>query len=307
MEKDQTKLKKFLNFEFSSKEERTFKDSNEYSEFKRIIELFDDVKTVDYNQERALEELDKTRLVPKKNRGKVVPLYKKWVPMSVAASILLLISFFYLNSGKNDLEHSTLAGEFKQIELPDASKAWLNAKSEIAYNEVWKNSREINLEGEAYFEVAKGKTFTVNTSQGTVTVLGTKFNVKQRGTIFEVFCFEGRVSVLHKGQETILTANNRFSSKTLEKSVVEGNLVSLKPFWMDKISVFENTPINQVILDLSIQYDVNIVMEENLNKNLSYTGRYSYEDSLETVLEVLCESLSMKYVRNGRSIYLKKG
>ncbi len=297
-------IKKFLNFEFSSEEEKeTFKNSDAYSEYKEVIELFDNVSAIDYNEARILEKLDSARLKPSNNKKQVIPLYKKWKPLSIAATILVLISVVLFNIN-NNLEYHTLAGESTQISLPDASKVWLNAKSEIAYKKSWKKSRAIDLKGEAYFEVAKGKTFTVKTSQGTVTVLGTKFNVKQRNTYFEVYCYEGTVSVMYRGKETILKANNSFNSKTLDKSMQKNAITNKKPHWIEKMSVFENTPIDDVITDIGIQYDIKFIMNNNLNKNLKYTGSYHYDDSLETVLDVFCQSLNLEYIKKGKSIYL---
>ena len=305
MEENKTNnIKNFLNFEFSSeKEKEAFKESDTYSEYKEILELFDNVKAVDYNEDGVLERLDQARLKPSVNKKQIIPLYKKWLPMSIAASVLLFVSVA-LFSINNNLEHHTLAGESVQISLPDASKVWLNAKSEVAYNKAWKKSRAIDLKGEAYFEVAKGKTFTVKTPQGTVTVLGTKFNVKQRDASFEVYCYEGTVSIMYKGEETILKANNFFNSKTLDQSMQEGHIINTKPHWVEKVSVFENTPIHDVISDMSIQYDIKFIMNSDLNKNLEYTGSYHYDDRLETVLNVFCQSLNLTYIKKGKSIYL---
>ncbi|GAA3608367.1 FecR family protein [Flavivirga amylovorans] len=300
-------IKNFLNFEFSSEEEKeTFKKSSKtYSEYKEIIELFDNVKPLDYNEEVILEQLDHARLKPSTKKQQVIPLYKKWMPISISATVLLFVSVALFNI-KSNLEHHTLAGESVQISLPDASKVWLNAKSNIAYNKAWEKSRAINLKGEAYFEVAKGETFTVKTPQGIVTVLGTKFNVKQRDTSFEVYCYEGTVAVMYKGKETILKANNFFNSKTLDIDMQKSIAAKTKPNWIENVSIFENTPIYDVVSDISIQYDIEFDINSNLNKDLKYTGSYHYDDTLETVLSVFCESLDLEYVKKGKSIYLNK-
>ena len=59
----------------------------------------------------------------------------------------------------------------------------------------WDKKRRVRLEGEAFFKVAKGSTFTVDTKTGSVKVLGTQFNVKNRIGFFEVVCYEGLVGV----------------------------------------------------------------------------------------------------------------
>jgi len=61
----------------------------------------------------------------------------------------------------------------------------LNSKSTISFNKTdWKNNRQLTLDGEAYFKVEKGSTFTVNTNNGSVTVLGTQFNVNSTRRFF---------------------------------------------------------------------------------------------------------------------------
>lgn len=77
----------------------------------------------------------------------------------------------------------TAAGQRAQTVLPDGSKVWLNASSKIVYhNSLWSSDRQIDLSGEAYFEVSHDKhaPFIVNSKQIKTCVLGTKFNVRAR-------------------------------------------------------------------------------------------------------------------------------
>ena len=70
--------------------------------------------------------------------------------------------------------------------------------------------RDLTLEGEAYFKVQKGQTFSVNTTDGVVKVLGTHFNVKQRNNYFEVNCYEGLVSVTYNNETVKLPPGKTF-------------------------------------------------------------------------------------------------
>src|SRR5690606_22489623 len=98
------------------------------------------------------------------------------------------------------------AGEKTEFLLPDNSKVVLNSDSEAEYKSWnWNKKRSVELKGEAFFKVAKGKTFDVNTSLGKVTVVGTQFNVKARDNRFDVTCFEGKVKVTYKNEEVFLT------------------------------------------------------------------------------------------------------
>ena len=97
-------------------------------------------------------------------------------------------------------------GEKTTFSLPDNSEVVLNSGSEINYKKWnWDNNRRLELKGEAYFRVSKGRRFEVQTSLGKVSVLGTQFNVKARKNRFDVVCYEGRVKVNYANTQIILT------------------------------------------------------------------------------------------------------
>lgn len=289
-------IKKYLNFELSPDEEEAFKKTKEYAKHQKTLELLQNSKAVSFDGKTLLENINSKKIAT----SKVIPLYKKWLPISIAASILLCFSMFYFYTTK-PISHNTIVGESIRFSLPDESSVWLNAKSEISHNKDWEDSRDITLKGEAYFEVAKGKKFTVKTPQGIVTVLGTKFNVKQRDDFFEVHCFEGSVAVNYKGNKTILKASDLFSSKINNIQIKNID----KPNWIANKSVFRNTNLNDVLTDISLHYDIKFMETEGfISSPLKYTGSYNYDDDLETTLKVLCQSLNLKYDIKNKLIYL---
>ena len=93
------------------------------------------------------------------------------------------ITWGLLSDKLSDYEVLTIAGQRAQTVLPDGSKVWLNASSRLVYhNSFWSSEREVDLSGEAYFEVTHDKyaPFIVNSKQIKTRVLGTKFNVRAR-------------------------------------------------------------------------------------------------------------------------------
>lgn len=298
--KKDTDLHKFLNFELSSDEEKTFKNSDEYQKYKQVLDVLENTKTVPFNETALLANIHANINANNTSEPKVIPLYKKWWPVSVVASILICCGLFITYTLK-PISHNTAVAESFQFSLPDASSVWLNSKSEISYNKDWEKSRDITLSGEAYFEVAKGKKFTVQTAQGTVSVLGTKFNVKQRGSFFEVHCFEGSVAVNYNNTQRILKANDVYSSKAVKKQIPPLK----KPHWLANTSVFNNTHLNDVLADISLHYDIEFKNLKNIeNLTLKYTGSYQYTDDIKTVLEVLSKSLNLSYTLKNKSVYL---
>lgn len=289
-------LKKYLNFELSPDEEEAFKKTKEYKKHQKTLELLENSKAISFDGKTLLENINNKKTAT----SKVIPLYKKWLPISIAASILVCFSMLYFYTTK-PISYNTIVGESIRFSLPDESSVWLNAKSEISHNKDWDNSRDITLKGEAYFEVAKGKKFTVKTPQGTVNVLGTKFNVKQRDDFFEVHCFEGSVAVSYKNNKTVLKANDVFSSNENSKPI--NNIT--KPNWIANKSVFHDAYLKDVLDDISLHYNITFVENKSIdNLSLKYTGSYNYTDDLQTILDVLCKSLNLKYSIENESIYL---
>jgi ferric-dicitrate binding protein FerR (iron transport regulator) len=106
--------------------------------------------------------------------------------------------------------HAAANGEMYAFSLPDQSQVLLNAGSQASFKSWdWSSNRAVSLQGEAYFKVAKGQKFTVETNLGSVTVLGTQFNVKARDNRFEVTCYEGKVQRSLSNEEQIILPGQR--------------------------------------------------------------------------------------------------
>ncbi|HJW29309.1 MAG TPA: FecR family protein, partial [Saprospiraceae bacterium] len=116
----------------------------------------------------------------------------RWVSLAAAAIALI----FWITTLNKPTTILALAGEQKEIQLPESSEVRLNAGSSVTYNgRNFTKDREIHLKGEAFFKVQHGSKFTVLTEQGSVTVLGTSFNVIAWPDRFEVSCYTGKVKV----------------------------------------------------------------------------------------------------------------
>ncbi|MFK8057126.1 MAG: FecR family protein [Saprospiraceae bacterium] len=128
---------------------------------------------------------------------------KQWgrVVAMAAAAVGALYFLFTLELG-GDL-YRTEAGEERIVELPDGSKVYMAPAStlRVKYSD---DSRELNLLGDAFFEVEKGSPFTVHTAVGDVAVLGTSFSVEAREAL-TVACATGKVKVTRKADEVLLT------------------------------------------------------------------------------------------------------
>ncbi|MFT4566091.1 MAG: transmembrane sensor [Saprospiraceae bacterium] len=117
-----------------------------------------------------------------------------WVYVSsIAAAIALLV---LINIGGTNQNITNGSMESMALALPSDSKVSLSSESSIKYNEeAWHTERNINLDGSAYFDVSKGVPFNVITTEGSVHVLGTAFDVVERDNVFLVAVERGLVRV----------------------------------------------------------------------------------------------------------------
>ena len=200
------------------------------------------------------------------------------------------------------------AGEKKEVVLPEESAVTLNAESSITYRDKsFNQDRELYLEGEAFFKVQKGSTFTVHTDYGTVTVLGTSFNVIARDGRFEVTCYTGKVKVESSPKEQqIITAGESAtrskSDKKLNRSTFE--VIADTPDWMEGKFSYENQPLVDVISELERQYDINVKLEAGL-KDLKYTGLFE-SGNLDSALYLITWPLHLKSSTKGKTVTISR-
>nr|WP_299343093.1 FecR domain-containing protein [Allomuricauda sp.] len=290
-------LAKWLNGELSDEELVEFKKSEEYASYEKLKEVSSTLRAPEFDVEGTLEQLKKERIG---NAPKVIPLnpYKRFLRVAAAIAILMVGSYFYLNAAKETF--STDLAERTEVTLPDNSEVLLNADSKVTFNERnWDKNRKVNLEGEAFFKVAKGKKFTVATSQGNVTVLGTQFNVENREDLFEVTCYEGLVSVTYGDTEKKLPAGTSFL-------VIEGQIVDVSqpnsstPSWMNNESSFERIPLKFVFEELERQYNITVKIE-NVDTGLLFTGTFSNTD-MKMALKSISTPSRIKFKQEGDNV-----
>jgi len=228
-----------------------------------------------------------------------IPLVR-WTVAAAAALALL----FWLTSITLTQKVQTEVAENIEFILPELSQVTLNADSRISYKKnTFDKKREIRLEGEAFFKVIKGTTFTVKTTRGDISVLGTSFNVISRLGIFEVSCYTGKVSVTKGNEEKVITAGERvsFEDNTLQQ---ENFTPTEKAPWTQGKFTFEDQPLSIVIDELERQYDVNVTMANDL-KDIRYIGLFE-GGNLDTALHTITWPLTLKYEIKGKSVTISR-
>ena len=184
-------------------------------------------------------------------------------------------------------------GMHRMITLPDGSRVTLNADTKLTYKPAWWYvSRSVTLQGEAFFEVKPGKKFDVHSASAMVRVLGTSFNVFDRSGMYRATCITGKVQVNSNGQTAILEPGMQASVS--KGSMATNNLADASQIicWTEHEFVFLSTPLNQVIEEIERQYNIDILVPENMD--YSYTGNFSKLEDPEQVLEIVGKPFGIK-------------
>jgi ferric-dicitrate binding protein FerR (iron transport regulator) len=234
----------------------------------------------------------KQKLEAKKTKpSKVISL---WKYPAIAACLILCFGLYHFFIDSNAI--ATDFGTNKVILLSDNSKVVLNSKSKLCYTNYFEYKRTLQLEGEAFFEVQKGSSFTVETPLGNVRVLGTKFNVISFKDFFEVVCYEGKVEVTKNGKATVLTHGEsiRFYDDTAENWA---DTKAKKPSWLSGESSFKNVPMQYVIDQFKNQYNTAVSYPVPI-KNVKFTGTFTHTD-IDIALQTICIPLHLKYAKTG--------
>ncbi|MDG4717011.1 FecR family protein [Winogradskyella marincola] len=300
MNKDNDILKWF-NGEISTEEIKAMYPNEDFSALEKAGFYSKQIETPYIDANKALADF-KTRSLnkTKKETSKVVPLNYKML-LRVAAIVVLMLTCSYFIFFNTEASYKTGVAETTTLNLPDDSEVVLNAKSQLTYNKKeWDNQRLLTLDGEAYFKVTKGKKFTVNTDAGSVEVLGTQFNVKERSNFFEVKCYEGSVAVTYDNETTVL-APGKSVRVVSGKMIKIDDFTSQNPSWINEESSFNNVPLWQVIEDLQLQYNIKIKIVDGVDTSQLFSGSFTHKDK-NIALKAVTIPLKLSYKINGNDV-----
>ncbi|MET7000693.1 FecR family protein [Chitinophaga defluvii] len=204
---------------------------------------------------------------------------------------------------------TTPRGGQYQVVLPDGTKVWLNAATKLTYpvSFTGRGTREVVLGGEAYFEVAKDKMhpFIVKSTDQIITVTGTHFHVS-------CYLNEPQITTLAEGSVQVFQPGTKKTQKLkpgqqtiLSKDGIRVNEVNPEDFiaWKDGSFVFDQTPIRQVLQQISRWYDVDVDYS-NLPDEY-FDGDFPRSVKLPELLQKIQETSNIKIVIEGRRIRIK--
>ena len=240
----------------------------------------------------------------------------------VAAS---LTGLFLLAGGGWVLRHTwsrqeihTQYGELTTVTLPDGSLVRLNGNSTLKYPNDWSDTddREVWLDGEAFFRVAKKQTargrlkFITHTPNLDISVLGTQFNVNTRRGNTVVVLSEGKVELSkpndRKARVILMKPGDLATAQAgIEQVAVRPAKPRLHTAWTKHQFAFDNTSLQEIAQQLNDTWGVTLIFEDNALADRRFTGNLSSQD-LETLITTLATTFDLQADRNGDRIYLRR-
>jgi len=228
-----------------------------------------------------------------------------------AAAILLLPLLLYsiystlFNAPATEVSSSveifSPQGARTRFHLPDGTQGWLNSGSSLKYATNFLNNRNVQLTGEAWFEVVhnENKSFVVSTASLDVRVLGTKFNVAAfpEEKVVEVVLQEGKVEV--NGNDKLFTAemkpNEQFTyNKELQTSTIQTVNADQFSAWKDGLLVFRNEPLAEVLKRIGRWYNIEFVLTDPELAKFRYRATF-HEEPIEEVIRLISLTVPIEY------------
>jgi transmembrane sensor len=262
---------------------------------------------------------------PVQQKGSRIFSTRTWYSMAAVFALFVMASYFLIfKRSAEDQKTEPVAVQMRQVttergrklkvELVDGSQVILNANSKLEFPEQFNGSREVYLEGEAFFQVAHDPAhpFIVHTRAANTTVLGTSFNVKlTEGQGTQVTLVEGKVDVAtFPGKNTpaqhITLMPNQQAIVRKGNDTIEVHPVDVSAFvdWKDNILRFDNIRLDQAAALLEDWYNVDITLENAALANCTINGVYRKE-TLKNVLASLSYMLKVTYRQDGNKIVLQ--
>ncbi len=294
--------------------------------------------------DRILNKADTAIVPPHKlqNSGKKYrPLWLKWTAAAMFTGFVVVAAIMFNQQQKGDGAKNdivTTRGTKSKIILPDGTKVWLNADTRLNFDKKFNGVlREVYLDGEAFFDVAKNKDrpFIVHTSDIDIRVLGTAFNVKsykEEATI-EATLIHGSIQVTKQKEcipKIILSPNEKLVFNKLNGRVValpgelamakqkepqyrvskiavnEGNDSSIvETAWIHNRLLFDGDSFRELAIKMERWFDVQIKFEST--EVAHYRLRGAFEDeTIEEALKALQQIADFKFIIRDKTVTIAK-
>ena len=285
-------------------------DENNRAEFQRVKELFYSTAYAPirgaFDHKKAFKQFDKTKSLKR-------IYFRPWISVAAAIAILIVTSVIvYHKKQPINIKRGNLyvySPKNNTVNLPDSSIVVLNFKSNVYYRTDNINSREVSLNGEAYFDVThkmNNTPFEIYTDKVKIKVLGTAFNINSRNRdSVVVSVLRGKVQVnsinnpsnaviVHSGQ-SVCFLNNRF---TKVMSFFNNALA-----WKEKKIIFDATPLSEVVNTLNGYFDKKISLK-SVKKDQQLTVTF-INPEIDSVIDLIKVMYNLEVKKTETEIVLR--
>ncbi len=230
-----------------------------------------------------------------------------WISAAAAVAVVAgLFAFDFAGlSGRDEEDKQIFAveapmGAHSKISLPDGTQVWLNAGSVLSYDSDFnRNTRNINLNGEAYFEVKHDaeKPFCVNVDGCSFTVLGTKFNINayEADSMVQTVLIEGSLRFDSGMSHDVMLPGEMISWNPSEK-VCHKEKVNASQYrsWINGVILYDSITLPALLKRLSREYNISISLETDKFNDKSFRVSYTNGESVDSILSALCQILPIE-------------
>lgn len=241
---------------------------------------------------------------------------RRWRRAAIFTGVLGMLAlggYWLLKPANNNALYTSQYGENRRLVLPDSSIVILGPHSSLKATSFRKDmsTREVWLDGEAYFiirhDASGAKPFTVHAGELDVEVLGTEFNVNNYNGRSQVVLHSGKVAlqdntrktsriVMQPGELVEYRADN---NRYVRRKVATGKYVA----WVDHTLVFDNTPLNEVALQLHNKYGIRVLFEDSSLSQEQFSATLQQADH-KVVLKAIQEAFSAQLQQQDDSTFL---
>lgn len=216
--------------------------------------------------------------------------------------------------GNETISQNTIVtpkGTNYNIVLSDGTKVWMNESSRLIYPVSFSSEiREVQLIGEAYFEVEKSDSipFIVKTNNSSIRVLGTKFNVNNSTGKTMTTLVEGSVEVVSpKNKIVILPSQQAVVADGNDRIDVTQVDVTIYTAWREGKYIFKNKPIEEIMQTLSSWYNISFEYDDDETAKINFSGTLYRDYSFDEIIDILeATKLFDVRIRDNNSVKLFK-
>lgn len=273
--------------------------------------------------ERTVEALaDLHRRIRRHARRRPLLLIRRVARIAAILALPLLgaVSFYFLQPADRVIREPELTecfvpyGSQKHLRLPDGSEAWVNAGSLLVYGKTFEGkTRTVYLNGEANFEVAADprKPFIVRTGYMDIEALGTAFNVQAYPDAENCTATleHGKIRIDARqagGESFILYPDEQLIYHRATRRMVKQKVdASKNSRWKLGYLIFQENTLGEMVRTIERRFGVQVNYPAEKFVGRTFTIRFSPDESLSQILDVMAEISGFRYRIKGRTVYIR--